>query len=98
MLGASKVSINKSKVKKGSSTKVKVTLPQTLVAKPNLKKNAGYGKQAAVITYKSSDNKVAKVSKNGTIKAKGKGKAVISVKIKLAGGKVKTVKKKVTVK
>lgn len=98
LLGMSKVSVNKAKVKKGSSTKVKVTLPQDLIIKSSLKKNAGYGKQAAVITYRSSDKKVAKISKDGTIKAKGKGKAVISVKIKLADGKVKTVKKKVTVK
>ena len=98
LLGTSKVSINKTKVKKGSSTKVKVTLPQALVKAANVKKNVGYGKQAAVVTYKSSDNKVAKVSKDGIVKAKGKGKAVISVKVKLADGKVKTVKKEVTVK
>ncbi len=98
LLGMSKVSINKAKIKKGSSTKIKVKLPQALVIKPGLKKNVGYGKQSVVITYKSSGNKVAKVSKDGTIKAKGKGKAVISVKIKLAYGKVKTVKKKITVK
>ena len=98
LLGTSKVSINKDKIKKGSSTKVEVKLPQALVVKSGLKKKAGYGKQAVVITYKSSDNKVAKVSKDGTVKAKGKGKVVISVKIKLAYGKVKTVKKKMTVK
>ncbi len=57
-----------------------------------------YGKQAAVIQYKSSGTKVAKVSKDGTVKASGTGKAVITVKVKLADGKVKTVKKKITVK
>jgi len=98
LLGKLKVSVKKAKVKKGKSTKIKVTLPQELVKKSSLEKNAGYGKQAAVITYKSSDKKVVKVSKNGTIRAKSKGKAIVSVKIKLAGGKVKTVKKKVTVK
>lgn len=98
LLEKSKVSVKKTKVKKGSSTKVKVALPQDLITKSSLKKNAGYGKQAAVIVYKSSDKGIAKVSKNGTIKAKGKGQATISVKIKLADGKVKTVKKKVTVK
>ena len=57
-----------------------------------------YGKQAAVVTYKSSDKGVAKVSKDGTVKAKGKGSVVITVKVKLADGRTKTFKKKVTVK
>ena len=48
--------------------------------------------------YKSSDAKVAKVSKDGTVKALNKGKTKITVKIKLADGKVKTVKKNITVK
>ncbi len=39
-----------------------------------------------------------KYQKNGTIKAKGKGKTVITVKIKLEDGRTKTVKKKITVK
>lgn len=57
-----------------------------------------YAKQAAVIQYKSSDAKVVKILKDGTVKAAGKGKAVITVQIKLTDGKVKTVKKKITVK
>ncbi len=98
LLGSSKVSVKKASVKKGGSTKVNVKLPSQLVAKASLGKSVPYGKQAAVVTYKSSNKSVAKVSKDGTVKAKGKGKAVITVKVKLANGKVKTFKKKVTVK
>ena len=98
LISKPKVSINKKSVKKGSSIKVKTKLPEELAARANLKAKVPYGKQAAVIKYKSSDSKVAKVSKNGTVKAKGKGKAVITVQIKLADGKVKKVQKKVTVK
>ena len=98
LLGSSKVSVKKASVKKGSSTKVNVKLPSQLVVKAGLEDSVPYGKQAAVVTYKSSDKGIAKVSKDGTVKAKGKGKAVITVKVKLADGKTKTFKKKVTVK
>ncbi len=98
LTGSTKVSVKKASVKKGSSTKVDVKLPSQLVVKASLKKSVPYGKQAAVVTFKSSDNSIAKVSKDGTVKAKGKGKAVITVKVKLADGKTKTFKKKVTIK
>ena len=98
LISKPKVSFNKMSVKKGGSIKVKTKLPEELAARAGLKAEVPYGKQAAVIKYKSSDNKVAKVSKNGTVKAKGKGKAVITVQVKLADGKVKKVQKKVTVK
>ncbi len=98
LIGSTKVSVKKASVKKGSSTKVNVKLPSQLVLKASLKKSVPYGKQAAVVTFKSSDNSIAKVSKDGTVKAKGKGKAVITVKVKLADGKTKTFKKKVTIK
>ncbi len=98
LIGSTKVSVKKASVKKGSSTKVDVKLPSQLVVKASLKKSVPYGKQAAVVTFKSSDNSIAKVSKDGTVKAKGKGKAVITVKVKLADGKTKTFKKKVTIK
>lgn len=98
LLDKSKVSVNKATVKKGNKTSIKVSLPLDLVVKTGLKQSVPYGKQAAVVTYKSSDKKIAKVSKDGTVKAKGKGTATISVKIKLADGKVKTVKKNVVVK
>lgn len=98
LISKPKVSFNKMSVKKGGSIKVKTKLPEELTARADLKAEVPYGKQAAVIKYKSSDNKVAKISKNGTVKAKGKGKAVITVQVKLADGKVKKVQKKVTVK
>lgn len=98
LLGSIKVKAGKVSIKKGGETKINVVLPEGLVSKTSLKKDVPYGKQAAVIQYKSSGTKVAKVSKDGTVKASGTGKAVITVKIKLADGKVKTVKKKITVK
>ncbi len=98
LLGKTKVSVGKSSVKKGKKTKIKIQLPSELVMKTSLKKDVPYAKQAVVVTYKSSNKKAAKVSKNGTITALGKGKATITVKIKLAGGKVKTVKKKIKIK
>ncbi len=63
-----KVTLNKKKVTltKGKTFKIKVKLP---------KNTASYKK-----TYKSSNKKVATVSKSGTIKAVKKGKAVITVK------------------
>ena len=93
LLDQTKVSVSKTSVKKGGKTKIKLDLGTGLVAKPSVKSSTPYAKQAAVVTYKSSDPKKVKVSKDGTITAKGKGKAKITVKIKLAGGKVKTVKK-----
>ncbi len=98
LLGSTKVKAGKVSIKKGGETKINVVLPAGLVSKTSLKKNVPYGKQAVVIQYKSSDTKVAKVSKDGTVKASGTGKTVITVKIKLADGKVKTVKKKITIK
>ncbi len=98
LLGSIKVKAGKVSIKKGGETKINVVLPEGLVSKTSLKKDVPYGKQAAVIQYKSSGTKVAKVSKDGTVKASGTGKAVITVKVKLADGKVKTVKKKITVK
>lgn len=97
LLGQTKVPAGKTSVKTGKKTKIKVNLGNGLVAKPGVNSRTSYGKQAAVVTYKSS-NKNVKVSKDGTVTGKHKGKAVITVKIKLAGGKVKTVKKNITVK
>ena len=98
LLDKAKVSVKKTSVKPGSKTKVKVDLGTGLVAKPSVKSSAPYAKQAAVVTYKSSNPKKVKVSKDGTVTAKGKGKADITIKIKLAGGKVKKVKKTIVVK
>ena len=98
LLSKTKVKAGKTSLKKGGKTKIKADLGTGLVLKPSVKSSTPYGKQAAVVTYKSSAPKKVKVSKDGTITAKGKGKAKITVKIKLAGGKVKTVKKNITVK
>ena len=98
LLDNAKVSFNKTTVQKGGSIKVNTSLPSSLIAKSSLDASVPYGKQAASVKYKTSDSKVAKISKDGTVKAKGKGKAIITVQIKLEGGKVKTIKKKITVK
>lgn len=98
LISKAKISFSGTSVKKGSKIKINIALPSCLEAKTSLDKNASYGKQAAVIQYKSSGAKVAKVSKDGTVKALNKGKTKITVKIKLADGKVKTVKKNITVK
>ncbi len=98
LLSKTKVKAGKTSLKKGGKTKIKAGLGTGLVLKPSVKSSAPYGKQAAVVTYKSSAPKKVKVSKDGTITAKGKGKAKITVKIKLAGGKVKSVKKTIVVK
>lgn len=78
--------------------KIKTNLPQELSIKKSLKASVPYAKQTVVVKYKSFDTSIAKVSKNGTVKAKGKGKVKITVQIKLADGKVKKVKKNITVK
>ena len=98
LLSQSKVKFSKTSVKKGGKIKISITLPEELKAETSLKKEVPYAKQATVVQYKSSDSKVAKISKDGTIKAVSKGKAVITVQIKLTDSKVKTVKKKITVK
>lgn len=98
LLGASKISCKKASVKKGGSIRINTSLAAGLSKKTELNTKTSYANQPAVVTYKSSDNKIATVSKNGIIKAKSKGKAVITVQIKLADGKTKTVKKTITVK
>ncbi len=98
LLSQVKITFDKTSVKKGSSVKINTYLTETLEKAANLKETVPYAKQAAVITYKSSNAKAVKVSKDGTLKAAGKGKAVITVQVKLADSKVKTIKKTVTVK
>ena len=50
------------------------------------------------ITYSTSNAKVAKVSKNGTVQAKKAGTATVKVKVILKNGSSKTVNMKITVK
>lgn len=52
----------------------------------------------ATLTWKSSNKKVATVTKKGVVKAVKKGKATVSVKVKVKGKKTKTLKCVVTVK
>lgn len=98
LLDKTKVSFNKATVKKGGKIKINTKLPSGLAAKQSLKDKVPYATQAAVVKYKSSDTSVAKVSKDGTIQAKSKGKVKITITIKLANGKTKTIKKNITVK
>ena len=53
---------------------------------------------AKSISYSTTDKKVVKVSKNGTVKALKKGTASVKVKVVLKNGKTKTVKVNLTVK
>lgn len=53
---------------------------------------------AKSITFSTTDKKILKVSKSGTVKALKKGSAVVSAKVVLKNGKTKTVKIKVAVK
>ena len=98
LLSQSKVTFNKTSLKKGNKLKLNITLPSELEIKAGLKEEASYAKQPAVVTYKTSNAKAVTVSKDGTIKAAGKGKAKVTAQIRLADGKVKTVKKTITVK
>ncbi len=98
LLGASKVLFNKTSVKKGGNIKISTNLAAGLAKRTGLDAKVPYANQAAVVIYKSSDSKIATVSKDGIVKAKDSGKAVITVQIKLAGGKSRTVKKIIVVK
>ena len=73
------------KVKKGKKTKVALA--------------SSFNKEnAKSITFSTTDKKILKVSKSGTVKALKKGSAVVSAKVVLKNGKTKTVKIKVAVK
>lgn len=70
---AVKVSKKTISLKKGKSTKLKVT--QTLASK-----KLSVMKHAAKLTYSTTNKKVATVSKTGVVKAKGKGSCYIYVR------------------
>lgn len=82
----------KNTVKKGKKLSLKLTLPDTV----SIKKE--FGTEKATVTYKSKKPAVATVSKNGVIKAKGKGKVTVKAVIKLSSGRKITKKKQFTVK
>lgn len=93
-----KVESVKKKQSKGSTQKIKLDLGDSLVNKTSFKAKTGFGKQVVKITYSSNKNKVASVSASGKVKAKKKGKVTITVKAKLADGRTKKIKVKITVK
>lgn len=86
------VSVSKEKIKVGKKLKVNILLPDTISTKNT------FGTEKAVIVYKSSDNKIVSVSKNGMITAKKKGEVLITITIKLASGQKIIKKQKITVK
>ena len=91
----------------GLSGRIEVTVPKVKTKKVSCKKNVTVRKGKKVtlkptvfpaysddkITYKSSNSKIATVSKKGVVKGKKKGKAYITIK---SGSK--SIKVKVTVK
>lgn len=84
---------------KTKTTQIKVYLPSTMEIVDSLKEDTKSDVLGAVtVTYESSNDKVAKVSSEGTITATGKGKSTITVKIVLYSGKIKTYQFKVNVK
>lgn len=84
-------------LKKGAKKNIKVTLPSQLVKKTA---NAVIGSNQIGVTFKysSSDKDVVTVSKNGKLTAKGRGAAVITIKMTADNGKTRTVKVNVTVR
>lgn len=98
LLSSVKATINKTKLPKGRTTKMKVNLGKTLVAKQNFKQNVAFAKQAAKVTYSTSNKKIASISAKGTVKAKKKGSITVTAKIKLKDGSVKKINKKITIK
>lgn len=79
-------------------------MPKLSVTKKNMTEGQSFtlkvkNKPAkATLTWKSSNKKVATVTKKGVVKAVKKGKATVSVKVKVKGKKTKTLKCVVTVK
>ena len=98
LLSDVKATVKKTKLSKGKTTKINVNLGNTLVAKSNLNQSVAFAKQAAKVTYSSSNKKIASVSANGTIKAKKKGTVKVTAKVKLKDGRVKKITKKITIK
>ncbi|SFS00788.1 tandem-95 repeat protein [Anaeromicropila populeti] len=93
-----KVKSEKSKLKLGQSTKVKVTLPVTLQSVKSLKsKTDSSAIGAATVSYSSSNKQVATVNKSGQITSVGVGKTIITTTIKLYNGQKKIVKETIIV-
>jgi beta-glucosidase len=93
------VKASNTKLAVGKTTAMKVTLPACLQKVTDLTAttpSAAIGN--VMITYKTSDTKVASINANGKITAKKAGTVTIIATIKLYSGKVKTIKTKVTIK
>ena len=82
------------KAKKAALKPAKVTISVGQKKKLKLKRKPA----GAKITWKSSNEKVAKVNKKGVVKGKRPGKATIKVKIKPKNGKAYKLKSRITVK
>ncbi len=94
-----KISIKKTNLKIGSSTKINVKFPSTLQAVSKIKdKTNASAIGALTVSYSSTNEKVAVVNKNGKITAVGKGNTVITITVKLYNGKTKNKKIKIHVK
>ncbi|HKL79085.1 MAG TPA: hypothetical protein VJ888_01475 [Mobilitalea sp.] len=82
-----------------STAMINIKLPDTLEQVKDLKaKTSGSAIGGVVITYKSSNPKVASVDSSGNMVAKKVGEAVITVTATLYSGKTKTFKIPITVK
>lgn len=86
------VAASKKEITAGGRMKINVSLPETVSVKTK------FGAEKAVITYTSSNNDIASVSKAGFVRAKGSGTAVITVTVKLSSGQEITRRKTITVK
>lgn len=98
-----KVKVNRKTLYIGTKGKdnaqLSIDMPSTLELVSSLKdKTSNEALGAVVVSYKSSNNKVVKVDKNGKLTAVGKGTATISATIKLYSKKSVVIKTKITVK
>ncbi len=83
---------------KNSKGKIEIKLPATLEIVKDLDEKTSSGTiGTANVTYRSSNTKIASVSKDGVITAKGIGTAKIYVKVRLYSGKAKEVIIKINV-
>jgi hypothetical protein len=83
----------------GITNQIMIELPSTLELKTSLKdRTSGSAIGAVTASYKSTDERVVIVDKNGMVTAKGAGTATIVVKIKLYSNKIRTFMIKISVK
>lgn len=87
-------------IQKGKTKTINITLPITLERVNSLsKKTSSTAVGAMTVQFTSSNNKIATVNKTtGKVTAKKKGKTVITAKVTLYSGKVKTYKTTIFVK